>query len=98
MKSVVPATSSLLSRLPACVLGGLLLTRPTSRAGATPMLPKNGFSGTTMPGLNSEVMAFRSSFRIRAAHGDPIIMEVMREQNWELIPGAESMEGFAARV
>jgi probable phosphoglycerate mutase len=37
-------------------------------------------------------------FRIRAANGDPLIMEVMKEQNWELVPGAESMEGFADRV
>ena len=29
--------------LPAKRLGGLLLTRPTSGGGATPMLPKNGF-------------------------------------------------------
>ena len=41
----MPATSSWLSRLPACRPGGLLLTRPSSGAGATPMLPKNGFSG-----------------------------------------------------
>ena len=41
--------------------GGLLLTRPNSGAGATPMLPKNGLSGMTMPGLNSAVIACRLS-------------------------------------
>src|SRR5882724_9479998 len=41
MNSVEPATSSRLSRLPAWRPGGLLLTRPSSGAGATPMLPKN---------------------------------------------------------
>src|SRR3989442_147740 len=50
MYSVVPATRSLLSRLPAWVPGGVLLTRPISGAGATPMLPKNGRSGITIPG------------------------------------------------
>ncbi len=61
MYSVLPATSSLLSRLPACRPGGLLLTRPSSGAGATPMLPKNGLSGITMPGANSAVIVLRSS-------------------------------------
>ena len=31
---------------------------PTSGAGATPMLPKNGRSGMTMPGANSAVIFF----------------------------------------
>ena len=61
MYSVVPATSSRLSRLPACRAGGLLLTRPSSGAGATPMLPKNGRSGITMPGAYSAVIVFLSS-------------------------------------
>ena len=37
-------------------------------------------------------------FRLRAHAGDPIVAQVLQEENWELIPGAESMEGFAARV
>ncbi len=41
-RASMPATSSRLSRLPAWRPGGLLLTRPSSGAGATPMLPKNG--------------------------------------------------------
>ena len=61
---MLPATSSLLSRLPACRPGGLLLTRPSSGAGATPMLPKNGLSGMTMPGMNSAVIVVRSSVMI----------------------------------
>ena len=65
MYSVVPATSALLSMFPACLPGGVLLTRPRSGDGATPMLPKNGWSGTTMPGANVEVIAFRSSGRMR---------------------------------
>ena len=60
MKSVLPATSSLLSMLPACLPGGLLLTRPSSGAGATPMLPKNGRSGITIPGANCAVIFFAS--------------------------------------
>ena len=37
-------------------------------------------------------------FRLRAHAGDPIVQRVLVEENWELIPGAESMEGFASRV
>jgi probable phosphoglycerate mutase len=34
----------------------------------------------------------------RAARGDPDFARVMREQRWELIPGAETAAGFAERV
>jgi probable phosphoglycerate mutase len=37
-------------------------------------------------------------FRIRARHADPLVMRAMREENWEVLPGAESMDSFAARV
>ena len=65
MKSVVPATSSLLSRLPACTPGGALLTRPMATGGATPMLPKKGRSGMSIPGANRAIIAARSSGMIR---------------------------------
>ena len=67
MYKVAPAISSRLSRLPAWRPGGLLLRRPISAAGATPMLPKNGRSGMTIPGANSAVMCWRSSAMIFAA-------------------------------
>ncbi len=37
-------------------------------------------------------------YRLRARRGDPIIQRVFAEQDWGLIPGAESREAFAARV
>ena len=49
MKSVVPATSSLLSRFPAWIPGGALFSRPIDAGGATPTLPKNGCSGIVIP-------------------------------------------------
>ena len=61
MKSVVPATSSLLSRLPACIHGGALLTRPEASGGATPMLPKKGCSGISIPGANRATIRPSSS-------------------------------------
>jgi probable phosphoglycerate mutase len=37
-------------------------------------------------------------FRIRMSEGDPIALQAVAEERWDLIPGAESMEGFAARI
>jgi 2,3-bisphosphoglycerate-dependent phosphoglycerate mutase len=37
-------------------------------------------------------------FRIRAQSGDPIAMRAIAEENWELIPGAETMAELAERV
>jgi probable phosphoglycerate mutase len=37
-------------------------------------------------------------FRMRIAHGDPTALRVITEQSWDVIPGAETMESFAARV
>jgi probable phosphoglycerate mutase len=36
--------------------------------------------------------------RVRAAHGDPLFARVLAEERWDVIPGAEPMDGFAARV
>jgi probable phosphoglycerate mutase len=37
-------------------------------------------------------------FRIRMAQGDPIAIQAVTEQRWEVIPGAETMEALAQRV
>src|SRR4051794_31567472 len=37
-------------------------------------------------------------FRMRIANGDPTALRVITEQSWDVIPGAETMESFAARV
>jgi 2,3-bisphosphoglycerate-dependent phosphoglycerate mutase len=37
-------------------------------------------------------------FRRRALEGSPLFKQVMAEERWDLIPGAESGEGFAGRV
>jgi probable phosphoglycerate mutase len=36
--------------------------------------------------------------RVRAAKGDPIMAQVFEQQRWDVIPGAEPMADFAARV
>ncbi len=37
-------------------------------------------------------------YRQRAAERDPLVMEVFAAERWDVIPGAESSEAFAARV
>jgi probable phosphoglycerate mutase len=37
-------------------------------------------------------------FRERVAEGDPIAARMLEEQRWDVIPGAEPAEAFAARV
>lgn len=37
-------------------------------------------------------------YRIRAAAGDPVISQVFEQQDWGVIPGAESRDAFATRV
>jgi probable phosphoglycerate mutase len=37
-------------------------------------------------------------FRIRVANGDPIAARLFEEERWEVIPGAENMESFGARI
>jgi len=37
-------------------------------------------------------------FRIRMAEGDPIAVQAVVQERWDAIPGAETMEAFAARV
>ena len=37
-------------------------------------------------------------FRIRAAEGDPLVAQLLAEERWDLIPGAESPEALTARV
>ena len=36
--------------------------------------------------------------RIRAAQGDPLFFRILEEERWDVIPGAESLDAFAARV
>jgi probable phosphoglycerate mutase len=38
------------------------------------------------------------ALRIRAAEGDPLFFRMLEEERWDVIPNAEPMEQFAARV
>ncbi len=37
-------------------------------------------------------------FRQKLADGDPVAIQMMAEERWEVVPGAESSDGFSARI
>lgn len=37
-------------------------------------------------------------FRVRVAHGDPLVARIFAEGRWDVIPGAEAADAFAERV
>src|SRR5262245_15537969 len=57
MYKVVPATKSLLSKLPTCGPGGRLEIRPMRGGGATPIDPKKGANFNVIPEPKSAVPA-----------------------------------------
>jgi probable phosphoglycerate mutase len=37
-------------------------------------------------------------YRIKVAEGDPLVVEVARQERWDVIPGAESLDQFGGRL
>ena len=67
---------------------------------AAPLIERTGLQPTVVDDL-AEVMLGdweAGEFRIRAHNHDPLVMRMVPEERWDLIPGAESMEAFAGRV
>ncbi|HEX5927202.1 MAG TPA: histidine phosphatase family protein [Baekduia sp.] len=67
---------------------------------AAPLVAATGLEPTVIPEL-SEVHLGEwegGELRIRTAHGDPLVRTIFEEQRWDVIPGAEPMEEFAART
>ena len=67
---------------------------------AAPLVAATGLEPTVIPDL-SEVHLGEwegGELRIRTAHGDPLVQTIFEEQRWDVIPGAEPMEEFAART
>jgi probable phosphoglycerate mutase len=67
---------------------------------AAPLVAATGLQPVVVPEL-AEVSLGEwegGEMRVRAAKGDPLVGRVFEEQRWDVIPGAEPMEEFAARV
>jgi 2,3-bisphosphoglycerate-dependent phosphoglycerate mutase len=82
-------------------LSGLFIT-PLQRTAQTaaPLAAVLGLEPVVVPELREVFLGEwdGGEFRIRTAEGDPIAMQAVLEERWEVIPGAETSEAFAERV
>jgi probable phosphoglycerate mutase len=67
---------------------------------AAPLLAATGMSPTVVPDLREVHLGEweGGELRVRVAHGDPLVSELFAQERWDVIPGAEAAEAFAARV
>lgn len=82
-------------------VAGLFVTGLTRTAEtAAPLARLTGLGPVAVPELREVRLGEweGGEFRIRVAHGDPIAMQAIAQERWDLIPGAESAEALAARV
>jgi 2,3-bisphosphoglycerate-dependent phosphoglycerate mutase len=82
-------------------LAGLFVTtlRRTAQT-AEPLAAVLGLAPVVVPDLREVFLGEwdGGEFRVRMAEGDPIAIQAVTEERWDAIPGAESMDTFAARV
>jgi probable phosphoglycerate mutase len=82
-------------------LAGLFFT-PLRRTAQTaePLAAVLGVEPVVVPELREVFLGEwdGGEFRVRMAEGDPIAVQAVLEERWEVIPGAETMEAFEVRV
>jgi probable phosphoglycerate mutase len=82
-------------------LRGIFVT-PLQRthASAAPLSARTGLPPAVVPDLVEVSLGEweGGEFRIRMAEGDPVAIQAVAEERWEVIPGAETMEALAQRV
>jgi len=67
---------------------------------AAPLVERTGLEVRVLPGLREVFLGELEGgeYRIKVAEGDPLVVEVARQERWDVIPGAESPEGFEERL
>jgi probable phosphoglycerate mutase len=67
---------------------------------AAPLAAATGLAPQVVPELREVNLGEweGGEFRIRAQTGDPLVARLWEEQRWDIVPGAEPMDAFAARV
>src|SRR3954452_21765241 len=67
---------------------------------AAPLAERTGLEPVVVPDLREVMLGDWEGGRLRipASEGDPLFFRVLAEERWDLIPNAEPMEEFAARV
>jgi probable phosphoglycerate mutase len=71
-----------------------------THASAAPLSARTGLPPAVVPDLVEVSLGEweGGEFRIRMAEGDPVAIQAVSEERWEVIPGAETMESLAQRV
>jgi len=66
---------------------------------AAPFVAATGLPVTEVPGLREVHLGeWEGSFRERARSGDPVFLQALEAQRWDVIPGAEPDDEFRTRV
>jgi 2,3-bisphosphoglycerate-dependent phosphoglycerate mutase len=67
---------------------------------ALPLARRTGLEPVVVPELREVSLGEweGGEFRIRMAEGDPVALQAVAEERWEVIPGAETMASLAERV
>jgi probable phosphoglycerate mutase len=82
-------------------LSGLFVTTLTrTHRTAAPLASRTGLDPVVVPDLREVSLGEweGGEFRIRMAQGDPVAIQAVTEERWEVIPGAETMASLAERV
>jgi len=82
-------------------LGALFVTTlQRTHQTCAPLADRTGLEPTVVPDLREVSLGEweGGEFRIRMAEGDPVALQAVAEERWEVIPGAETMESLARRV
>ncbi|MBI5105558.1 MAG: histidine phosphatase family protein [Solirubrobacterales bacterium] len=88
-------------RLSAERLDGVFVTPlQRTRQTAEPLVARNGHEPVVVPELREVRLGEweGGEMRIRARQGDPMFLRIIQEERWDVIPGAEPMDEFGARV
>ncbi|HET8672070.1 MAG TPA: histidine phosphatase family protein [Thermoleophilaceae bacterium] len=79
-----------------------LFVTPLQRTSQTaaPLAESTGLEPLVIPELREVLLGDweGGEFRIRVANGDPLVARLFNEERWDVIPGAEPRDAFAARV
>ena len=64
---------------------------------AAPLAERTGLDPVIVPDLREVSLGEweGGEFRIRMAQGDPVALQAVAEERWDVIPGAETMESLA---
>ncbi|HSD79634.1 MAG TPA: histidine phosphatase family protein [Solirubrobacteraceae bacterium] len=71
-----------------------------TRETAAPLAARLGLDPAVVPDLREVHLGAweTGEYRIRMARGDPLALRTLTEERWDVLPGAEAMDAFAARV